>query len=687
MSAASVTWRRTLGIARNAYTTALSVAGFVALSAVVLVFNLNAESGGRLSFVSVWTMSVAAVLPALAAFLAMDVWSNDRLTGRLDILLSSAVRERELVLGKFLGVFSMLMASVGLFLVLSVSSLAFCVPEVLIGVKTVSFLPGLFTLILQGALWSAVAVTMSAMTQHGATAACASVGLLVALPRAFWAGLRAWSPLGQSAFGEMPLDAHAIDFSSGVITTGPLIAYLVLTVVMLFVATKVISSYRLVGRGARGLRVTTFLSIALSLVFAGLTLLLAVRLNRTVDVPVGSADSRVSPRMRSILAESSGDISISCFLPRNDFRFRTVGRFLRGLKREADATGGSRLEIRFVDPHWDLGAAERLIRLGAKENSLVFERSRRVAVVPLEDGYDEGVCASALRRIALPPLRRTVFWTIGHGECRFDEYGPFGMSDIARELSREGYSNEPLNLLSDAQGVPDCALVVVAGAKKDFSRVELGRLDAYLRRGGRLLVLLGAEQGGVASVLSSWGVRPMCQPLVDARTVSGTDVIVSDYTEHVVVAPLKGTQIILDRPFLLSPSAATEGGAGADRLEFSSLAKVGAQIVAAAVERGAGARTDLAIRPTRIVVVGDSSFVMNGLLSSRANANKDFFMNCVAYLSGTDVSAASGRDGAIVLAGIDRMVRVRLVLVLCGIVPVVVLFLLGVSVYLRRRRK
>jgi hypothetical protein len=261
------------------------------------------------------------------------------------------------------------------------------------------------------------------------------------------------------------------------------------------------------------------------------------------------------------------------------------------------------------------------------------------------------------------------------------------MSDIARDLAREGYRNMSIDLAGDAQIPSDCALIVVAGAKEDFSRAEAGRIDSYLRAGGRMLVLLAAaDSGGVASLLPGWGLRPSLVTTTGAKTLSGTDLIVGEFSEHAISKPLQGSRIVLERPVGFMPSAAAETGAGADRIEFTPLAKAGTAVVAAAVERGVGAGADLSIRPMRIVAIGDAGFVMNGQLAARANANRDFFLNCVAYLSGTDASVASGAETNVLTTGLDRAARIRFATVVVGAVPFVV-FLLLLAVAARRRRR
>ena len=685
MSPVRVTWNRTIGRARSLYSTAFAVGAFLAASAALFAFKLDAAEGVSLSVASVWAMGVAPFLPALAAFLAMDVWSDELQSGRIELLLTTPVREREFTLGKFLGVFTMLVFATFLSFASTVIALRVYAPSALAGIGVLGFCPAFLALMLQGVLWCAVSVAMSSIFRHAAAAACASLLLLIGIPRGGWAALLAWSPLGRPAFGEMLLDAHVVDMSSGLFSSGTVLSYLILSSFFLFVATKNVAICRFGGRGGRSLRLSTTFALVLAGIFSGLAVELVNRLDTKIDLPVGNVETEFSARTRGILAEAHGEMSVTCFLSRKDARFRPIGHFLRRLQRESASLGGLKIDLRFVDPLWDLGYAERLVRLGAAEESLVFEKGRRNVVLPLADGYDERICASSIQSLTMPPQRRNVYWTVGHGETSSDEYGTFGMSDIARDLAREGYRNMPIDLAGDAQIPSDCALIVVAGAKEDFSRAESGRIDSYLRAGGRMLVLLAAaDSGGVASLLPGWGLRPSQVSIAGAKTLSSTDVIVGEFSEHAISKPLQGSRIVLERPIGFMPSAAAEAGAGADRIEFTPLAKAGTAVVAATVERGVGAGADLSIRPMRIVAIGDAGFVMNGQLAARANANRDFFLNCVAYLSGTDASVASGAGANALSTGLDRAARARFVAILAGGVPFVI-FLILLAVAARRR--
>ncbi len=655
--AVRVTWARTMGRARNLYVTAFSVAGFLFVAAILFAYRMGEAEGTALKLPAIWASAVGMVLPILAAFLGMDVWSDERKSGRIDFLLTTSASESSLVMGKFLGVWTWCVMSVVIFGVFTIGALAMWAPVALTGVGVTSFGPAVLILVLQGALWSGVAVCVSASARHAAVAAIVSIGLMVALPRGAWALALEWLSAYRTNLGEMVLDAQVMDFASGLISVGVILAYVIVTSGVLFVAANVVMGYRLVGRGGRGARVMGRVINLLACVLMVMGVGLVTRVDFWIEVPVLSG-ARFSARTRAILAEAHGEVEVTSFLPRRSARWRATSQFMRALEREAAAFGGVKLRLEFVDPRWDVAAAARLVREGVAEGSLVFTRGRRRLVLPLKDGVSERNCASAILSLTMPPGRRTVYWTKGHGEIAYDDYTAWGMSDMARELAREGYQNEGIDLAAKKEVPTDAALVIVAGAKEDFSRAELGALGVYLRQGGRMLVLMGASGlGGVGQLLPTLGIRPVREAVGAAKMLAGGEVVVNEFSEHAIVAPLVSSQVVFDQPVAFEASGAAAGVAGVDRIEFAPLAKVGVSVVAALAERGARTGADLALRPMRIAVIGDATFVLNGQLAVRSNANRDFFLNCVAYLSGTDALLAGGLDAGQFACGLDDVAR------------------------------
>lgn len=694
MNPVRVTFRRTLGQARGFYTTALASAGFLSAAAAMFAFNLDAAEGLRVRLAPLWTASLSPFLPVLAAILGMDVWSDERKTGRIDLLLASPVRERDFVLGKWLGVWTILAFNVAVSLAASWGFLLFFAPRLLEGRSFLSFLPGVAALLFQGALWCAVAVAASAFFRNAAAAATTTVVLLFALPRGIWQALKVWSPDGGMRFGEMPFDAHAYDLAAGFVSTGTVVSYAVLTVAALFAASKAIAALRCVGRGGRGLLASVWTTVGLAFACSALAVSLACRLDTTMDFPVGDAESRFTARTRSVLSESQGSVLVTAFMDVKDGRFRDVGHFLRALKAEADAQCGVQIEIRYVDPNLNADVATRLVRENVRPGSLVFERGGVVVgSLSLDEGWGERACASLIERAAHPFSKSCVYWTTGHGEASFGDHERDGMSDIARDLAQIGYGNRSIDLAGGGTIADDCALVVIAGARNEFSETELDRLRSYLAgggrdEGGRLLVLLdSARPGGIPTLLSEWGIRPIeTRKSEDRKTISGTDVMVSEFSGHVIVAPLAGQRVVLDAPVSFEPSAAVEGAAaGADRKSYSELLKSCGSCFAAVAESG-GTGDDLAIRPTRLAAVGDLAFILNGPLKRSGHANRDFFLNIVKYLSGRDAITPSDVDADVLASDFDRASRGRFIVVSAVVFPLLYFLFLFPFVVRRRMR-
>ena len=712
-----LTFSRTFGSLCQSLVAIAASGAFLLLSGGFFVRALARGDGGSTPVAALWTLSAAPFLPILAALLTMRLVADERADGRIDLLLSAPIRERDVVLGKFLGALAVAGVSLVAYLLIPIAVLPRCAPMLSGHLSLLTFLPAVCALLLQSAAWCALGLCASAWCRQATVAAVLTLLLVLALPHALFQAGVAWSPVLRAHFAEMPLEAHLIDMSTGLFGTATLMFYLVLTCFGLFAATKAVASSRLRGRAALGSRVSTACVVMLAAVFSCCVIALSVRLDAPFELPFRSVESETSARTRQILAEAHGDVNVTCFLASKAPERRIVARLLRGLSSTARKVSGARLTISWTDPRWDIGSASRLVRRGTPEGTLVFSRGQRRLEVPVASLFattngelrvtsggvfvGEEVCAGALQRLARPVPHEKVCWTTGHGEASFDSYdATTGMSDIARELRRDGYTLERLNLAEQAAVPGDCAVLVVAGAREPFSRVELTRVRGYLATGGRLLVLAGGgSNAGVGTLLADWGLQQLPFTAVSTRTLTGADVVVTDFADHRITTPLKGCSVLFEGG---TPLAAGEGRGDAT---FTALAKTddsawgeadiatrpwtrdptveprGPLTLAAALERGGAAAKDLALRPTRIVVIGDASFVANGALAMRANANRDFFLNSLAWLAGLDTLAAVRTPGNVVVTGLDRSGWFRfgawsaaLILLFVGIAATVAVF-------------
>jgi len=463
-------------------------------------------------------------------------------------------------------------------------------------------------------------------------------------------------------------------------------------------------------------------AVFLAGVLACLVIALAYRLDISWEVPVGTVRI-VSERTRDVLADTQGTIKVSCFMDRRHVMFRPVARLLKGLREASRSVAGAEIVIEYVDPRWDLTRSAQLAAWRVPENALLFERQRRRIIVTLDDmlanqtqrrlrdgdsvgrsaetglGVFRGemVCAAAISRLTQPYGPSVVYWLQGHGEARIDDYDEIrGFSDIVRYMKRDGYSIRTLSLPGLVAVPDDCDVLVIAGAVHALSVEEQQMVDTFLMRGGRLLYLANPDvSSGLEPLLEKWGLllRPYvaCNP----KTLTGQDAVMNVFADHVIARSLANSSVVFGRAMCVEAAvdAAKEGGA--DQPKVTLLVSTDADgwgeshpdvfprhfdpqsdlrgpvSVAAVIERGGAVSKDVAYKPTRICVFGESDFVMNGALSTRANANRDLFLNAISWLAGIDVGTAPSLGGdATLVTGFARHDWMLFMVLSAAVVPV-----------------
>ncbi len=374
--------------------------------------------------------------------------------------------------------------------------------------------------------------------------------------------------------------------------------------------------------------------------------------------------AELSDQSRRLLETTAADIRIVALIRPSNAAYRGVEALLQEY-----AVRSPSASIEFVDPDRNAARTEQLVRQYGLEGAecVVFEIGGRHQVVAAADLVAYGDSADdAQSRVfrgeqlfssaiyALTQASRPVVCFLqGHGERLPDDFDPHvGFSRIAARLRDENLDVERLDL-GESKTIPDrCALVVVAGPVQEFTPFEVALLRDYLDRKGRLLLLLDARvKTGLESLLQDWGVLLGNDIVVDdTRTLSGRELHVSTYPAHAITAPLQNLASVFFLPRSIRIRA---DGAGADKPAVAALATCSAmgwaefdpddpavhfdpQVdvpgpvpVAVAIERGPVPGVHVQIRPTRLVVFGDSDFASNGGLMG---ANADLFLNSVNWL-------------------------------------------------------
>ena len=487
-----------------------------------------------------------------------------------------------------------------------------------------------------------------------------------------------------------------------------------------------------------GMRFAVSVNVLLAVVLAGiLTFLvnhLAQRHYHRWDWS-GTDYYRLSDKTRSLLASIEGELTVLVFFRKNHPLSDEVRAVLSEYQYEAEKIRPHAFRVEWIDPERDLARTRDLLKHYAVEtpNVVVFDYGGRRKYVPdraladfdyrlTEHGPSrerlnfkaEQSFSSAIQSVMLMK-RPTVYFLVGHGERNIDDYDRnTGYSGIVKVLQQD---NVDVKLLSMAvrQEVPDdCAALVVAGPDRRLSRVETDLISGYLNRSGRVCLMLDpAVTTGLETLLERWGVELARDVVVDpSQTLSGRELFVTAYGDHPITRRMQrvATMFYMPRSITLRSDTTADSTPEADKPQIVVLAassasgwsennldqsparldagvdRPGPVPIAVAIERGTISGIEVQIRPARLVVIGDSSFISNGALATGVGGSEDFFLNVVNWLVDRDVLLAiSPKEPHRIRLEMNRNQRRLAGLVLVGSGPLAMI-LLGLMVWARRRR-
>jgi ABC-type uncharacterized transport system involved in gliding motility auxiliary subunit len=483
-------------------------------------------------------------------------------------------------------------------------------------------------------------------------------------------------------------------------------------------------------------------SVLLAALILGMLNFLSYRYLRTFRWDISASQYySLSQKTRGILKESEGTVHILAVI-RNGFELYADIRFLL---QEYDYAAADNphldLTIEWVDPDRDLArAAEISKQYDIKSpNVIVFESGERRTYIEASRLMDykrevdysktqngrptikrsqigfrgEQIFTSAILNVlqAAPP---TIYFLTGHGEHETADRGkPSGYSTIVQRMRRDNMTIKPLFLARTGRVPDDASAVIIAGPGEKISQAETAKLSSYLdERNGRLMLLTDAgADTGLDHLLQHWQVK-LGHDTVVGLTLTGRELFVTNYADHVITERLMGKATMFYQPRSVNPMehAATGREPSADKPSLTLLAastaegwaesttgqtppvfdpktdRIGPIPIAVAVEKGPVSDIDVDIKPTRLVVIGDSDFAANDALRTGVGANSDFFLNAVNWLleRNTLIGVAPKAPGVLRLGMNREQARLAFLLLVFGAPGLAALC--GLAVWWRRRQ-
>lgn len=212
------------------------IAAFLVFSGVLFALYLNQREASLRGWIS--TMIFLAVF--IAPMITMRVLSEEKQTGTIELLLTSPVRDGELVLGKFFAALVVWIVMMALTLVYVVVLQLFGNPD-LVTIGT-----GYLALILFGAAAVAIGVLTSALSPNQIIAVFISFFVMLVLWIIGFVGQLAGGATSalSGVFAYLSIFDHTNDMVKGVLDSKDIIYYLSVTIGCLFLSTRVIEARR-----------------------------------------------------------------------------------------------------------------------------------------------------------------------------------------------------------------------------------------------------------------------------------------------------------------------------------------------------------------------------------------------------------------------------------------------------------
>ena len=408
---------------------------------------------------------------------------------------------------------------------------------------------------------------------------------------------------------------------------------------------------------------------------------------------------------------------------------------VEALLRRYQNAGGNKIIYELIEPYRDEVKARTLVaqyRLGDQDNVVILDYQRHNKFVnadamaememPSPFGGGEGdrikafkaeeAITSALVSLVQEKSSK-IYFTTGHGENDIASEEPnLGFSELNARIERDNIITTNLNLLLSSAIPNDADAIVIAGPTSPFQTNEVVLLNDYLKRHGKLLVLL--EPGikhGLDALLQQYGIVADEDYVIGVVNVLGVKrllgtVPIAEYANHPVVEKMKRTTMVLNGVRSIralnqteesqsqnvveliksSPNFWGETQLKSEEVKFDEAKdQKGPLSLAVAVDTGRVGKEKMDLSGARLVVIGSSGSFSNNQLVNLPGA-LDLILNSLNWLLRKEallgIAPKIPKEFSI---GLTEGQLASLALIIGVALPFSILFL-GAGVWWKRRR-
>ncbi len=426
----------------------------------------------------------------------------------------------------------------------------------------------------------------------------------------------------------------------------------------------------------------------------------------------------LSPQTKKIISSLQKEVKVTSFFGEGQAEEQTV--FEELMSQYVYHSKAIRYEN--TDPDRNPGKTKRYKVTSYGTIVLELEESEQ----RVSEGTEEKI-TNALIRLTKGTKKR-VFFLAGHGERETKGMNENGFQLAKEAVEQANYETQELTLLPNAEALKGADVLLIAGPQKDLQETEVHVLHDYLKKGGKVFLMLDPfEAPNLKPFLKGFGVAMEEDMVIDqVSQFFGADLtmpIVSEYHDHVItrdfnlatffpltrsITPMEDAPEGMEVEKILSTSPESwaetdtamleQGQAGFDEgSDKKGPISIGVTITVEVSEKEESEGEDKAVQKIfgenskemekrgRMVVLGDSDFASNSKINMVGN--RDFFLNALSWLAeDADLISIRPREAGGVAPSPLTQGQQKMVFLLPVIVwPALVIFI-GIVVSRRRKR-
>ena len=410
----------------------------------------------------------------------------------------------------------------------------------------------------------------------------------------------------------------------------------------------------------------------------------------------------LSDQTKKVLERVDQDVQVTLFYQASNPERANAENLLNEYKEIS-----SYIQTEFIDP--DKNPAEARKFEIDRYGTVIFEMGDKKEMATMAS---ETEFTSSILKLTRDEIKK-IYFLDGHAEKDIEGMDQSSYSLVKTSLEKEGYEVAKLSLLTKPEIPEDLAVLVIAGPQKKLLDKEKEVIEKYIDDGGKMLLLIDPksevkEDTGFSSFISKWGVNSDRHVVIDPKLYFWTDPsapVINTWATHQITEKLSAAffpgvgeistandapaEYIVTSLAGTSPESWLEKDVDKREVEFNEdKDKKGPISVAVVVEKTTTSDEESSEENksnTRLIVVGDSDFAVDGFTDSLGN--QDFFLNSINYLASEEdlisIRPKDEEERTVALTGGQS--KVIFYGTVFGMPAIVVL--IGILVWIRRRRK